>query len=157
MAAPFPNEATQGEVAYGQISNQVYASYVWIARLSDEIENIDADVNLLKVAQLAFTQAKLFADLTNDASSDFKASVRLRFEASGLEWATQNDMVTDLVAIRSEVLALRTWVDTNLAAAKTPSVPTYSTATAYPVDVVDTLAKPQDVVTEVAKVRDLFA
>lgn len=157
MAAPMPPEALPGGEVYIRKADEVYRHYTNIARLANDIINVDAAVNLVKVADIAFVHAKLLDDNAQDASDEFKSAVELHFAAAGLEWPTRNDMVTDINAIRVECNAFRTWVDTNLAAAKTPATVTYSMASTSSSQVADTVPNTDPVFAEVQKIRDLYA
>ena len=157
MVAPFPPEAAPGGTAYNQRAVQVLRFYTDAARLSNDIVNVDAEVDLVKVAQLAFVIAPQLDAQANDAAVEFRAAVERQAGNAGLEWATRNAMVADLNAIRLELNTFRTWVITNLSAALTPATVTYSAASTVVSAVPTTLAKPHPVVTEVKKIRDLYA
>lgn len=159
MPAPFPPESAAGGKQYAQRAEIVYRAYVDIARVSNDIANVDAEVSLEKVAQLAFVYGPTLNAEASDGSTEFRAAVYSRMQRGGIEWLTPAVMVTDLLAIRAECNAFKAWVEANLPEALTPAVVTYSTvATTFSVvpGVVENPSKKSQTQTEVAKVRALY-
>jgi len=160
MPAPYPVEAVAKGVSNSQKAKNIYAHYAWLARWSNEI-GADPDLDLKKLAQLAFIHCRNFAALTDAATPELLRAVRQRFSEEGLEWAVLAAMSMDLTAIRNESLALFAFVRDNVPEARSAAnvavkfAPDSDTGTGEETAV--KLPKPHPAVAEVAKLRALFA
>jgi len=156
MPAPFPADAVVGGTILSRRANEIYGHYVWLARWSDEIGK-DAALDLKKLAQLALIHCRRFAEFTATPSSELTTAVERRFAADGLVWATRAAMLSDLAAIRTEATALHAFVRDQVLEAREASKIIYSDTTDSGTEVILTVPKPHPAVTEVAKLRALFA
>jgi len=156
MAAPFPAEAVVKGQPNSQKANQIYAHYCWLARWSQEI-GADPDLDLKKLAQLGLIHCRLFAAQTDTMTTEFVRAVRQKFGNEGLGWATIADMSADLAAIRTEALALFTFVRDQVPEARQAARVVYAPDSDSGTEDVVKLPKPHPAVPEVAKLRALFA
>lgn len=161
MPAPYPVEAVAKGQPNSQKAAQIYAHYCWLARWSDEIDRKDADLDLKKLAQLAFIHCRLFAAQVDAMTPELARAVRQKFGDEGMVWATLADMNADLAAIRNAALLLHAFVRDQVPEARQPAnvpvqyAPDSDTGTGA--EVVTKLPKPHPAVVEVAKLRALFA
>ena len=156
MPAPFPADAVVGATTLSRRAQEIYDHYKWLARWSDEIGK-DAALDLKKLAQLGLIHCRRFAEFTANPDLALSIAVARRFAADGIEWATRAAMLADLAAIRTEAAALHTFVRDQVPEAREPSKIGYSDTNDSGTEVILTIPKPHPAVTEVAKLRALFA
>lgn len=160
MPAPYPYDAVSGRRSLRAIAGEIVANYCWLARWSDEIGN-DADMDMKKLAQLAFQHCRLFRQelqpfLPFTAGSPLLPALEHAFARIGMSWPTRMDMRADLAAIFAECGNLYPFVRDNVPAARTLSSRVYD---ANGVETEDPVKIPKDpvIAAEVAKLRALFA
>lgn len=158
MTAPFPHFVTAQEPSPGQTANVLFGHYVWIARWSDEISN-DAQLDLKKLAQLAFIHCRVFAETVPTApiSDELIAAVVQKFASEGLEWVDLPTLKADFVAIKNASQTFYEWVRDNAPEAQNFAERTFNPNTNNEVEVAKVIAKPNAVQTRVAVIRALFA
>lgn len=144
MAAPFPHDARVGTISLGQIAQNIVANYKWLARWSDEI-GIDAQLDLKKLAQLAFQHARLFRELVTPFlplanNPAFVRALVSEFAWSGMEWATLAEMRVDLAAIYQKCGELFPHVRDTVPEARSFAQRTYDT-TGREIEIVVVIAK----------------
>lgn len=158
MAAPFPDFVTRpGEQSPQQRARQIVGHYVWLARWSEEIGN-DSDLDLKKLAQLAFAHCRDFAQLTPDpVPADLQLALDRQMAEQGIDWSGR-DMAAELSALRVASEALFIWVRDNFPAARTFASRTYD-ATGQEIETAIKVSKTgqnRTAADEVAKIRALF-
>ena len=164
MAAPFPSSARPGGENSAFEASRIYQAYERIARLSDVIVNQSpTEVSIRDVSDLAYVHGYDYIEFTDPGKpgrtdKNFKTSVAVEFGKQGLEWPTQNEMVTDLLALRDALIAYRAWVDANVAQALESWATTYSkTSSATGANIITVSGAEADAIrTETAKVRNVF-
>jgi hypothetical protein len=159
MPAPAPYDGVAGRVSLGQIAQNIVAHYKWLYRWSDEIGK-DADLDLKKLAQLAFQHCRLFRELVTPflplaSNIPFVRALVSEFAWHGMEWATLAEMRSDLAAIYQECGALFVYVRDNVPEARSFATRTYD-ANGQEIEQATKVAKGA-VAVEVAKLRALFA
>lgn len=159
MAAPFPYDAVAGRASLGQIAAQIVANYKWLARWSQEI-GTDTNMDLKKLAQLAFSHCRLFRDLIQpfipvSAGDPIIAALQSEFAWHGLVWPTRAEMVTDVGLLYQRCGALFDYVRDNVPAARSFAVRTYD-ANGNEIEQPTVIAKDAAVATEVGRLRALF-
>jgi len=156
MVAPYPVEAVAKGQPLSQRANQIYGHYCWLARWSDEI-GADPDLDLKKLAQLAFIHCRLFDSLLAGATVELVRALEKRFATEGMTWASPAAMNADMQALRVEGAALMAYVRDNVPEARQASRVVYDPASDTGAEQVVKLPKPHPAVAEVAKLRALFA
>lgn len=159
MPAPYPYDAVAGRVQLRSVADEIVAHYAWIARWSDEIGK-DTDLDLKKLAQLAFVHCRLFREriqafLPIATDSPLIPALRRAFDSMGVEWPTRAAMIADLSAIYQECANLWLYVRDNVPAARSFATRTYD-ASGAEIEQPAKIAKDPAITTEVAKIRALF-
>lgn len=157
MAAPYPPEAQLGAPQFNRVADQIYGHFVWMARWSDEI-NDDADLDMKKLMQLAFTHCRLYAYHTAVLSDDLLVALETRFRLSGVEWPNRAAMQADLVAMRQQAEQVHALAQTVAAEPQEFAKRTLkSDGTEIETPIKVSKVENAEVVAEVAKLRALFA
>lgn len=157
MVAPFPAFATAGGTAPTNIAQEIFGHYVWMARWSEEIVN-DVDLDMKKIAQLAFVHCRLFdALISPPVPDDVATAVVSRFAADGLEWPTLADLKADMAALKSEAATLFNWVSANVSGTIDIATLQISNTGARTETPIIMSPKPAAVQTRVQALRSLFA
>lgn len=158
MPAPAPYDGQAGRISLGQIAQNIVANYKWLYRWSNEI-GADLDLDLKKLAQLAFQHCRLTRDLIQPfvpLAAPLLDALESEFARHGMKWPTRPAMVQDLQAIYQECGALFTYVRDNVPEARSFATRTYD-ANGQEIEQATKVSKAHPVVTEVAKLRALFA
>lgn len=155
MALPFPTFVSSPDrPSPARLADQIVGHYIWLARWSDEIGK-DSDLDLKKLAQLAFQHCRNFAALVPvTISPGLLVAMRRRFEQEGIEW-TGPDMATELLALRDQSAALFAFVRDNAPQARNFASRTYN-AQGAEIERPTKVQKIAAVSAEVAKLRSLF-
>jgi len=159
MPAPYPYEFVGGRSQLSSPAEGIYGHYGWIARWSVEIET-DADLDVKKLSQLGLHCSRFqetidpFRPLS--AGDPIVSATRSVFQGRGVRWATDEDMIADLEAVRTVSINFISWFD-----AKRPAPRKFAERT-FDADwneVEQAVKEPKTaaITTEVAKLRALFA
>lgn len=114
MAAPVPGYMDTIVQAPTLRAKNIVLNYGWMYRLSTEI-GAETELNLKKLAQLAFQHCRMFVVLTTNPSAELIAAGEKAFAAEGVEWPTRAAMGADINALRNGATTLRDFVNTNVA------------------------------------------
>ena len=153
MTVPFPH-AILVPLNPSKLASHIFGHYVWLARWSDEI-GTDTDLDLKKLAQLAFVHCREFSAIVPDTPSpEVLRAIDTKMRLEGIVWPPAS-MASDLAALKAGTSALFIFVRDNVPAARNFSTRAYS-ATGDETDESIKVPKTQAIANEVAKLRILF-